>query len=220
MLIKYIGHACFKVRDNSTGYSIILDPYEPESVRGFRKIVDSASEVLCSHDHFDHNSVGSVKIEPKDESPYEVTTIDCYHDDAKGAKRGKNLVHIIRDKRTGEKLIHYGDLGENIDEFLTEERLALLKDADVALIPVGGYYTIDGSQALDLIRRTTPKIAVPMHFRSETGGFGLENIGSIEDFLTAANAAGCKVNIGQVYFYDTEEYPLSDCILAIRPQNI
>ena len=62
MLIKYTGHACFKVRDIETGYSIVFDPYEPDSIPGLRKVVDSASEVICSHEHFDHNSRGSVRI--------------------------------------------------------------------------------------------------------------------------------------------------------------
>ena len=220
MLIKYIGHACFKVRDNETGYSIVFDPYEPDSLPGYRKIVDSASEVICSHEHFDHNSVSSIMIDPKEESPYEVTFIDCYHDEVHGAKRGTNKVTIIRDKKTGEKLIHYGDLGENLDDFLTDERLELLKDADVALIPVGGVYTIDGDQAIELIRRTHPNIAVPMHYRSETGGFGLSNIDSIESFTDKTQAAGIKTRFLKMFFYDTQEYPMDACVLAIRPQNI
>lgn len=83
MLIKYTGHACFKVRDNETGYSILFDPYEPDSVPGFRKIVDSASEVICSHDHFDHNYTDAVKVIPMEESPFEVTAIDTWHDPEK-----------------------------------------------------------------------------------------------------------------------------------------
>ncbi|MBQ6315731.1 MAG: MBL fold metallo-hydrolase [Mogibacterium sp.] len=220
MLIKYIGHACFKIRDNETGYSIVIDPYEPDSVPGFRKIVDLASEVLCTHDHFDHNYTDAIRIEPADESPYEVKVIETWHDDVKGAKRGPNKIYVIIDKKTGERLVHYGDIGEVMDDLLTEENMALLKDADVALIPVGGTYTYDADQALELISRTTPKIAVPMHFKSDTAGFGLGNIGSIEDFLNKAQKAGCSIQLDHMYFYDTAEYDLSNCILAIRPQNI
>ena len=205
MLIRYTGHACFKVRDNTTGYSVVFDPYQPDSVPGFHRIVDTASEVLCSHDHFDHNSRDSLIIEPAENSPYEISFIDTWHDPEKGALRGPNRIYIVTDKRTGERLIHYGDIGEVMDDLLTEENMALLKDADVALIPVGGTYTYDADQAIELIRRTTPKVAVPMHFRTETGFFGLSNIGSIEDFLTKAQ---------------TEAYDLEDCILALRPQNV
>ena len=220
MLIKYIGHACFKIRDNETGYSIIFDPYEPDSVPGFGKIVDLASEVLCSHEHFDHNSRDSVKLEPKDESPFEIRTIDTWHDDVKGAKRGPNRIHIVIDKRTGEKLIHYGDIGEVMDDLLTEENMELLKDADVALIPVGGTYTYDQDEALALIDRTTPKIAIPMHFKTKSGLFGLDNIGSIEDFIDQAIKTGHEAKISKMYFYDTAAEDLGRCILAVRPQNI
>ena len=219
MLIKYTGHACFKIRDNETGYSIIFDPYQPGSVPGFHDVKDIASEVLCSHDHFDHNAADAVKIEPMDNSPFEVRTIDTWHDPEKGALRGPNRIHIVIDKNTGEKVIHYGDIGEKIDDLLTEENMELLSGADAALIPVGGTYTYDADQALELIRRTSPKVAVPMHFRSDAG-FGLSNIGTIEDFLNKANSQGMNVRVGMLWFYDTEENEVGECILAIRPENV
>ncbi len=220
MIIKYIGHACFKLRDSETGYSIIFDPYQADSVPGFGRIVDLASEVLCSHEHFDHNSRDSVKIEAKDESPFEVKFIDTWHDPEKGALRGPNRIHVIIDKRTGEKLIHYGDIGEVLDDLLTEENLSLLKDADLALVPVGGTYTYDADEALALIDRTTPKVAVPMHFKTDTGAFGLGNIGSIENFIDKAMKTGHSVHVSSMYFYDTAQSELSGCIIAVRPQNV
>lgn len=220
MIIKYLGHACFKVRDNETGYSIVFDPYEPDSVPGFRKIVDTASEVICSHEHFDHNSRDSVRTEPMEDSPYEVTAIDSWHDEVRGAKRGPNRIHIVTEKKTGKRLIHYGDTGVPAEELLRDGNADLLMDADVALIPVGGTYTIDADGALDLIAATRPRVTIPMHFRSADAGFGLPNIGSIEDFLTKAQAAGHNVMISSVWFYDTDENDLGTCILAVRPENI
>ena len=41
MIIKYAGHACFKILDEETGYSIVFDPYEPGSVKGFGDIRDA-----------------------------------------------------------------------------------------------------------------------------------------------------------------------------------
>ena len=220
MLIKYTGHSCFKVRDNETGYSIVFDPYEPDSIPGLRKVVDSASEVICSHEHFDHNSRDSVKLYPSEESPYEVTYIDTWHDPEKGALRGPNRIHIVTDRKTGVKLIHYGDIGEVMDDLLTDDNLKILKDADVALIPVGGKYTYDAEEAIELIKRTTPKVAVPMHFRSEPGGFGLSDIGTIEDFLMKAHNSGMAVKLANVWFYDTSGVDLGECVLAIKPENM
>lgn len=220
MLIKYVGHSCFKIRDNDTGYSIVLDPYTDGSVDGYGKIVDSASEVLCSHEHADHHGVEHVKIEPMDESPFEVTWVDTWHDPEKGALRGPNRIHIITRKKTGEKLVHYGDVGEKIDDLLTEENLALFKDADIALVPVGGVYTYNRDEALELIERTTPKMVIPMHFRSETLNFDFPHIDSLEQFLDTANKKGLKINISQFFFIDTDEYQLGCDILALMPQNM
>lgn len=219
MLIKYMGHACFKIRDNETGYSIVLDPYKYGSVDGFGRIADTASEVLCSHEHDDHCGVEHIRIEAMDESPYEVTYIDTWHDPEKGALRGPNRIHIIKSKRTGERLIHYGDIGEKIDDLLTEENLALLKDADIALIPVGEVYTLDRDDVFDLIERTSPRMVLPMHYRCESLSFGYPNIGSIEQFMTEAADKGMKTAINKLFFIDTDEYQLGCDVLALMPQN-
>jgi L-ascorbate metabolism protein UlaG (beta-lactamase superfamily) len=220
MLIKYVGHSCFKIRDNDTGYSIVLDPYTDGSVDGYGKIVDSASEVLCSHEHDDHHGVEHINIEHMDESPFEITWIDTFHDPEKGALRGPNRIHIITSKRTGEKMVHYGDVGEKLDDLLTEENLALLKDADVAMVPVGGVYTYDRNEALELIEKTTPKLVLPMHYRSETLNFDFPHIDSIEKFLEESQKKGLKVFINKMFFIDTDEYKLDCDILALMPQNM
>ena len=220
MLIKYIGHSCFKIRDDETGYSIVIDPYKAGSVNGYHDIVDTASEVLCSHGHDDHHGVESIQLEPQDESPYEVSWIDSFHDPEKGALRGSNKIHIITHKKTGEKLVHYGDVGEILDDLLTEENLGPIKDADIALVPCGGVYTYDRFQALELIERTTPKLVIPMHFRSEQLGFDFPHIDSIEMFLDEAAKKGLKINVGQVCFVDNAQNDLKCDILALRPQNI
>lgn len=219
MIIKYTGHACFKLLDDETGYSIIFDPYKYGSVPGFGRIADTASEVLCSHKHGDHYGTEHVTIEPKPESPFRVETIDTFHDPEKGKLRGNNRIHIITNKKTGEKLVHYGDIGEKIDDLLTEENLALLKDADIALVPIGGVYTYDMFEALDLAGRTNPKLFIPMHFRSETAGFGLPNIGSIEKFIDTAAEKGKRINVARVSFINTGDIDLDCDILVLRPQN-
>ena len=220
MIIKYVGHSCFKILDEETGYSIVFDPYQPGSIDGFGDIKDAASEVLCSHEHFDHNYRDCIMLEPKDESPFEVKWIDTFHDPEKGALRGENRIHVITDKVTGEKLVHYGDIGEVLDDLLTEKNLELLKDADIALVPVGGVYTYDRHEALDLIERTAPKLVLPMHYRSESANFGFQNIGSIEEFLVEAAGRGHGISVGQVWFINTAEYDLDADILVLRPQNM
>ena len=219
MIIKYTGHACFKILDEETGYSIVFDPYREGSVPGYGKIVDTASEVLCSHGHDDHCGSECIKLEPKDESPFKVEYIDTFHDPEKGALRGTNRIYIVTNKATGEKLVHYGDIGEHPADFLTDGNMALLRDADIALIPVGGFFTVDKSEALEIAERTHVKLMIPMHFRSETAGFGYPKIDTIENFIDLAAKKGKKINVARVSFINTGDADLDCDILVIRPQN-
>ncbi|RLG27652.1 MBL fold metallo-hydrolase, partial [Methanosarcinales archaeon] len=55
-----------------------------------------------------------------------------------------------------------------------------LKDIDIALIPVGGTFTIDAKEASQLIERIQPKIAIPMHYKTSKLGFSIDGV---EGFL-------------------------------------
>ena len=37
-------------------------------------------------------------------------------------------------------------------------------DVDILLVPTGGFYTIDSSQASDLVKKIEPSIVIPMHY--------------------------------------------------------
>ncbi|MEO0913364.1 MAG: MBL fold metallo-hydrolase, partial [Pseudomonadota bacterium] len=51
MLITWLGHAAFKLRDEA-GFSVITDPYTPEGV-GYPPIRESADVVIISSDDDD-----------------------------------------------------------------------------------------------------------------------------------------------------------------------
>lgn len=172
MNITWIGHSCFKIEKD--GYVIVTDPYEVGSVPGLKDVDEQANMVLCSHEHFDHNARKLVQLTAAEKNPFTVTQIDTYHDDEKGAKRGPNTIYILDD---GEmKTVHFGDLGCELEP----EQLDMLKGIDVALVPVGGFFTIDAAQAANLVKQIQPKVVIPMHFKSEA--FGFDIIGSVEQF--------------------------------------
>ena len=141
MNITWIGHSCFKIE--SGGYTIITDPYEDGYVPGLKPLRDSADMVLCSHEHGDHNARSLVKIREGQACPFTIEPIETWHDEVKGAKRGPNTIHIIDDGNV--RLAHLGDLGCELED----EQIQKLMNVDVCLVPVGGFFTIDGKQAAE-----------------------------------------------------------------------
>ena len=172
MNLIWNGHSCFTL-ETAEG-SVVFDPYRDGSVPGLSPIRLTADLVLCSHDHRDHGARELVGLTGRTPS-FSVETISTFHDPEGGALRGPDTIHIVAAE--GMRLAHLGDLGC----IPTPEQLDRLWGLDVLLIPVGGYYTIDASQAQELVEDLKPRIVVPMHYRSDT--FGYEVIARLEDFL-------------------------------------
>ena len=174
MIITYHGHACFSITSNN--YTIVLDPYK--DVSGFKDICLQANEVICSHSHLDHAYVDGVIITKK-ESPFVISKIDSFHDDCLGQKRGNNTITVLTVEN--KKIVHLGDLGH----LLSQEVIEKLKDTDVLMIPVGGFYTIGINEALQIIKDINPKYIIPMHYRDKDKGLSV--LESIDEFVSKAN---------------------------------
>lgn len=183
--ITFWGHAMFLI-ESSKGTKIGTDPYD-QQVKS--KLPDvSADIVLVSHGHFDHSNVSLFKGNPKvfkttGKTSFEdinIEGIPTYHDEAKGSKRGKNI--IFKFEVDGIKFAHLGDLGH----LLNEEQINSLKDVDILMIPFGGIFTIDANQALKIISDMKPKVAIPMHYKEEDTKIGVNTldsfIGKIKNF--------------------------------------
>ena len=110
------------------------------------------------------------------ENPFTVTEIHTFHDPEGGALRGPNTVHLLQAGRL--RVAHFGDLGCE----LTPAQIADLQGLDVAMIPVGGFYTIGPEEARALIDQLQPKVVIPMHYK--LGELGLPNIAELEEFLS------------------------------------
>ena len=66
-------------------------------------------------------------------------------------------------------MCHLGDLAHAP---LSVEELTQIKDSDVLLVPVGGYCTINATQAAGIVSQVEPRIIVPMHYATdETRGY-------------------------------------------------
>lgn len=164
MKIKYYGHSCFLLETDG-GLRLLTDPY---TGIGYALPCVKAEVVVRSHDHFDHNyteGVAGVRevIEAAGEyrcGDVKIKGIPSFHDEAKGAKRGKNV--IFRFEADGVTVCHMGDIGEPASAELAEA----IGQTDILMLPVGGTYTVDARGALNYIEAIRPKIVLPMHYKT------------------------------------------------------
>ncbi len=164
MTINWFGQSCFRI-DAKEG-SILIDPFSKEIGLRPPKIKDDI--VLVTHNHPDHNNFENLNPEAfviNTPGEYEkkgvaVRGINSFHDKSQGKERGPNTIYVI--KAEDMVLCHLGDLGQ---EKLDEKQVEEIGDVDVLFIPVGGNYTINYKEAVDVIGQIEPKIIIPMHYK-------------------------------------------------------
>jgi L-ascorbate metabolism protein UlaG (beta-lactamase superfamily) len=160
--VTWLGHACFRLRGR--GAAVVTDPYPPTI--GLKLARMDADLVTVSHDHEDHSYTQVVRdgaYEVRGPGEYEVAGVSViglptYHDDQKGAKRGRNTVYLI--EIDDVRICHLGDLGHKLDDGEAEAVSA----PDVLLVPVGGRATMNGELAAEVVRQLEPRYVVPMHY--------------------------------------------------------
>lgn len=174
MKIKYLGHSCFQITSN-LGTTIITDPYTQvgyELSCGLQ-----ANVVTVSHAHFDHNYTDCITkdvvvstLGKHNVQEIQIEGIHSWHDPRQGALRGENIIYkFLID---GLTICHLGDLGETISNDLINK----IGYVDILLLPVGGTYTIDATQAKELVQRLSPKVVIPMHFKPSYGKIDIMGI--------------------------------------------
>ncbi|KXA93713.1 hypothetical protein AKJ65_06045 [candidate division MSBL1 archaeon SCGC-AAA259E19] len=188
---KWFGQACFEIKNS---VAIVTDPHDGESV-GLRQPDAKGDIISVSHRHFDHASgvdlaskKGSEVVEGSGEREAKeivVQGFDSFHDKAEGSKRGENTIFVFQ--LDDFRICHLGDLGHRLSGGKIEE----IKPVDILLIPVGGNYTIDAQEAVDVVKNLEPKIIIPMHYKVE----GLEvDISDEEEFLQLVEDEGWETD--------------------------
>lgn len=168
MEISWLGHSCFQLRGKNV--VLITDPFTPqqgtsqEAPSTLGKI--NASIITVSHNHPGHNYIQGLGGNPRiirGPGEYEIsevliTGVAAYHDDQRGAVRGRNTIYIIH--MDDMVICHLGDLGH----VLQEEQLEAVADADILLLPIAGGSSINATQAAEIISQVEPRVVIPMHY--------------------------------------------------------
>ena len=187
--IELIIHSSIKINNNDD--IIYFDPFKLEDK--LRKI-DRADYIFITHPHFDHYSEhdielikkGNTKIiaplclednimslgfnednvllvEPNKEykiGNYSFETVRAYNVNKDFHKKEDNWVGYILNIN-GETIYVAGDTDNTED--------ARKVKCDIACIPIGGIYTCDYMEAVDLVKEIKPSIAIPIHYNSIVG---------------------------------------------------
>jgi L-ascorbate metabolism protein UlaG (beta-lactamase superfamily) len=186
MKIKWFGQSCFMITCEN-GTKILMDPYK--NALGYKLPKEITADIVAtSHDHSDHNYINAVEgsfahINETGiflEHGIEIKGVGTFHDKVYGAKKGKNIVYNF--KIDGINVCHCGDLGHTLDSNLVEE----IGNVDILLIPVGGGFTIDAFDAVNVVKQLKPTVIIPMHYRTKALGIVGLAFAKVDKFISAS----------------------------------
>jgi L-ascorbate metabolism protein UlaG (beta-lactamase superfamily) len=184
MRLTYYGHSSFLV-ETGDGTRVILDPYRSGCYDGalrYAAIDEPADVVIATHEHDDHGATDTIPgnplvlVHPTSETvgTLHVEGVQVAHDEAGGSKRGRNTIVVLDDGDI--RLIHLGDLGHLLDEAAVEA----IGRVDVLIVPVGGFFTIDETEAAAVVESLDPRIVIPVHYKTDKVDFP---IATVDGFL-------------------------------------
>jgi len=169
MRIEFIAHATF-ILTLSDGRRIVLDPYEGMSFGGkfnYPACPAHCDVVAITHDHADHSYLGDLSGDPvivRDRyvsDGLRIASVRVCHDKFGGEKFG-GAVDMKLIEADGLRICHMGDCGELASEAVAEK----LRPLDLLLVPVGGFYTIDGAEAAAWTKLIRARTTIPCHYRT------------------------------------------------------
>jgi len=189
MIVNWYGQSCLKITTKTTQeITLIIDPFE-RAVVGLNPPRSRADIVMVTHEHPDHNNIGSYEgaFFIKGPGEYEIKNIfiqgvSAWHDDKKDFP-----VTMYRIETEGITLCHLGDLGQ---KELTEKQLEQINGVDILFVPIGSSYilnkqklaVLDAETAQRVVNQIEPSLVIPIHYK--VGGVTLDLDGP-EKFLKA-----------------------------------
>lgn len=186
MKIEYLGHACFSLEDGQV--KILIDPFLTGNDLAAKKAEEvEADYIFVSHGHDDHMGdtysiakrtgatvyavveLGSIieaegikvvsgNIGGSQKTPFgKMKFVPAAH--GSGVPGGLACGFII--ELGGKKIYHAGDTGLIADMGLLAD-----EEIDIALLPIGDYYTMGPEDAVRAAKLIRPKYVIPMHYNT------------------------------------------------------
>ena len=196
--ISWHGQSFFSVQ-SSKGTVFAFDPHailEYGRLEGVKPDV-----IMVSHNHNDHTQIGIFENmkEKGDKAPkvimglttgedgreawniiderikdLHIVSVGAYHDDVRGMKHGLTAMFIV--EVDGWRICHLGDLGHD----LTPKLLKAIGPVDVVMVPCGGIYGLNGSEARRVVDQLKPtQFILPMHI----GNARYDDLLPVDEFI-------------------------------------
>lgn len=176
LTLRWYGQSFFQLI-TTTGTRIVFDPH---AIEQYPRNLVTADLVVISHPHLDHATLNNITNRDKarvlagvktegrrqewnviDEKfrDVKVASVGLYHDKESGMARGRNAAFVL--EVDGLRIVHLGDLGHE----LSERQVQAIGPVDVLMIPVGGIYTLNGTDARKVMAQLKPRrLVLPMHY--------------------------------------------------------
>jgi len=209
--IRWLGHSAFEIQFMNK--IVLIDPWLDGNPKAPVRASDiKRADVVCvTHDHSDHfgdtfdicKRTGATFVGVHELSVYaqengvkktvginiggsvnvkeiEISMVRANHSCTRGTPVGFVL------KGEGKTIYHAGDTGFFGDMRLIGE----IHRPDVALIPIGGYYTMGDREAAEAVKLVRPSVVIPMHYQT----FPVLSP-SAEDFIKFVKEKAPKVKV-------------------------
>jgi L-ascorbate metabolism protein UlaG (beta-lactamase superfamily) len=160
----------FKIEDECHDADIIFithSHYDHFDIESINKIKNDNTIVVCPKSM--ENEINEIKfneyhyLNPNEETTIlgiNIKTIPSYNNNKEFHPRSNNWLGYIVD---------YNDITYYIAGDTDKTKDNEMVKCDIALIPIGGHYTMDVNEAVELLKIIKPKIVIPTHYGSIVG---------------------------------------------------